>query len=216
MAGDGVDVVSVRRATEDDADAVAELHRVLHEPHVRAMPQEYPPYDRAATLEYYRGILADPSWLVWVAEAGGRPVGFLGAAVQQRPESPFTLGLRVLYVHQLAVADDARGRGVGRALLAAAEQAAPALGCTEVRLDHRAFNEGAHRFYASLGYTTHLVGMRKATGGAPDDRSVRRSVDPAAGPPTGGPRAPAGPGAAAAPRSRTGPPPAPRSAGGHG
>ena len=118
--------VTVRRASADDADALAELHRALHEPHVRAMPEEYPPYDRAG--------------------------------------SAFTSALRVLYVHQLAVADDVRGRGVGRALLTAAEQAAPGLRCSEVRLEHRAFNEEAHRFYASLGYAAHLVAMRKMVG----------------------------------------------------
>lgn len=42
--------VTVRRASADDADALAELHRALHEPHVRAMPEEYPPYDRAGSV----------------------------------------------------------------------------------------------------------------------------------------------------------------------
>jgi hypothetical protein len=35
------------------------------------------------------------------------------------------------------------------------------LGCTEVRLDHRDFNEGAHRFYKALGYCTYSVSMAK-------------------------------------------------------
>jgi hypothetical protein len=42
--------VTVRRASADDADALAELHRALHEPQVRAMPEEYPPYDRAGSV----------------------------------------------------------------------------------------------------------------------------------------------------------------------
>ena len=161
--------VRVRRATADDAGVLADLHRYLHEPHVRAMPEEYPPYDRAAALGYYRGLLDDPERPVWVAEVGGRVVGFVGVQVTQRPESPFTRPLRVLYVHQVAVSPDARGYGAGRALMVAAERAASGLGCAEVRLEHRAFNEEAHAFYESLGYRTHLVAMRKATGRPPDE-----------------------------------------------
>jgi ribosomal protein S18 acetylase RimI-like enzyme len=67
----------------------------------------------------------------------------------------------VLYVHQLAVAEDVRRLGVGRVLMARAERAAEQAGCSEVRLDHRQVNEGAHRFYEALGYRTRQVSMTK-------------------------------------------------------
>ena len=47
-----------------------------------------------------------------------------------------------------------------------AESTAPTLGCTEVRLDHRDFNEGAHRFYKALGYCTYSVSMARRVGGS--------------------------------------------------
>ena len=53
---------------------------------------------------------------------------------------------------ELAVAASARRLGVGRALMAEAEAVATELGLARVELDVRAWNEGAARFYAALGY----------------------------------------------------------------
>ena len=52
----------------------------------------------------------------------------------------------------------------------AAENTAPTLGCTEVRLDHRNFNEGAHRFYKALGYCTYSVSMARRVGAGSNAR----------------------------------------------
>jgi RimJ/RimL family protein N-acetyltransferase len=49
------------------------------------------------------------------------------------------------------------------------EQAATQLGCDEVRLQHRAFNEQAHRFSEALGYRTDVVTMARRPRGGPLD-----------------------------------------------
>lgn len=151
----------VRTAGADDAAVVADLHRYLHQPHVDAMPQEYPPYDPDEARRYYADVLTSGRPM-WLAEVSGRAVGFAGGEVLDRSESPFMRALRVLYIHQIVVVPQVRGHGVARALMSAAEQQAAHLGCAEVRLEHRAFNSVAHRFYESLGYRTHLVGMAKS------------------------------------------------------
>jgi ribosomal protein S18 acetylase RimI-like enzyme len=56
------------------------------------------------------------------------------------------------YVDALAVAADARRRGVARALLADAEAIARAQGATGVSLDTGLENEAARRLYESSGY----------------------------------------------------------------
>ena len=55
------------------------------------------------------------------------------------------------HVMELAVAPDARGRGIGRALLVAAAERARAEGCTSLALDVAADNP-AVRLYRSLGF----------------------------------------------------------------
>lgn len=55
-------------------------------------------------------------------------------------------------LYSIAVAHAARGRGLGQALLAAAEDAARERACTRMRLEVRQDNAGAIRLYERLGY----------------------------------------------------------------
>ncbi len=58
----------------------------------------------------------------------------------------------LLNLHDLAVLPSARGGGVGRALLAAVEARARALGCCKVSLEVREDNARARRLYAHAGF----------------------------------------------------------------
>jgi ribosomal protein S18 acetylase RimI-like enzyme len=146
------------------------LNAYVHQPHVAALPDEYRPYASDAAAQYFAGVIEDDSHPIWIAEVGKSPVAYLEAEVRSRPDNPFTTKLCVLYVHQLAVAEHARRLGVGRSLMLAAENTAPTLGCTEVRLDHRDFNEVAHRFYKALGYCTYSVSMARRVGAGSNAR----------------------------------------------
>ena len=57
------------------------------------------------------------------------------------------------WVHHLAVHPASRRKGVGRALMLAAESALENLGCPKLNLQVRATNSAAVSFYRSLGYT---------------------------------------------------------------
>jgi GNAT superfamily N-acetyltransferase len=76
--------------------------------------------------------MIDAGW-VTLAEAEGRALGFIAR------EGPF--------IHALYVAEDARGRGVGRALLDHAKAASPALTLRTFEA-----NEEALRFYHRAGF----------------------------------------------------------------
>ncbi|XVH31731.1 GNAT family N-acetyltransferase [Haloferacaceae archaeon DSL9] len=64
-------------------------------------------------------------------------------------------------VSNIYVAPDARSRGVGSALLAAAEEALADAGAEIVTLDALAANDAARRFYARHGYTRHRIELEK-------------------------------------------------------
>lgn len=63
-----------------------------------------------------------------------------------------TAGLRWLFVQYLAVPAELKGRGHGRALMAAAEAEALRLGCIGIWLDTFSFQ--AQGFYEKLGFRT--------------------------------------------------------------
>ncbi|MGW5282991.1 N-acetyltransferase family protein [Streptomyces collinus] len=85
---------------------------------------------------------------VWVAEDGaGRPAGTVGLAMPDKPNSRHRAELVKLMVHRRA-----RGAGLGRLLLATAEQAAAADGLTLLHLDTET-GSPAERLYRSAGWT---------------------------------------------------------------
>ena len=89
------------------------------------------------------------SALVLVASANHR--NFLGTAVVF-----FRKGSHVARLYSIASKPEARGKGVGAALLDAVETAARQRRCRVVRLEVREDNAGAVRLYERLGY--RLIG----------------------------------------------------------
>lgn len=100
---------------------------------------------------------ADGDRAVFVAEGGGRVVGFV--TVSERVH--FT-GSREAYVGELVVAEESERRGVGRALMAAAEDWARGRGLARISLDTGAANADALGFYGALGYEEDDVRLSKA------------------------------------------------------
>ena len=82
-----------------------------------------------------------------IARAGAEPVGF---AVWFDSYSTF-LGRRGLYLEDLFVVPEWRGRGVGRALLTHLAQVAVERGCGRMEWSVLNWNQPAIRFYRSLG-----------------------------------------------------------------
>ncbi|MFI9803312.1 GNAT family N-acetyltransferase [Streptomyces sp. NPDC052301] len=85
---------------------------------------------------------------VWAAlDATGRPVGTVSLAHADKPNSRHRAELVKLMVHRCA-----RGQGLGRLLLATAEDAAAAAGITLLHLDTET-GSPAERLYRSSGWT---------------------------------------------------------------
>ena len=98
-----------------------------------------------------------PDRAVLVAEdARGRCVGFVSVS----RDVHFT-GEEQAYVGELAVAAEVEGMGVGRALMAGAEEWAREHGYRLVALDTGAANARARGFYGRLGYAEESVKLVK-------------------------------------------------------
>jgi GNAT superfamily N-acetyltransferase len=88
-----------------------------------------------------------PAAEVMLADADGEPAGF---ALFFHNYSTF-LGLPGLYLEDLFVRPDLRGRGVGRRLLSTLATLAIARGCGRFEWSVLDWNEPAHAFYRKLG-----------------------------------------------------------------
>ena len=94
-------------------------------------------------------LLAEPRLgSAWVAEEGGQLIAYLIAVLVLSVEHQ---GL-MAEIDEFFVRPEARGRGVGARMLAAAEAALAARGCVRLQLQLSETNEPARAFYERRGY----------------------------------------------------------------
>lgn len=116
-------MTDIRRATVDDAVALAELRWEFRSDR----PDANEPHDRfvARCTEWMRDELAGPTWRVWVALVDERIVGNVWLGTIPKLPNPGAEREQHAYISNVYVTPAARG-GVGRALLAAALEDAAA------------------------------------------------------------------------------------------
>jgi len=129
--------IRIRAPRTEDAAALARLSTQLGYP---AMPEE--------VVRRLDGILRDPMAVMFVAEReSGCIAGFIHLLHQHLVECDPRAE-----VAGLVVDDDCRGLGIGRALMARAEEWAAERGCRFVNLRSRVSRAAAHAFYEGFGY----------------------------------------------------------------
>lgn len=138
--------MTVRRATVGDAGELARLLTLLGHPttarEVRERWEEW-------GAERNEGLVAERD--------GCGVAGAVTLHVRRLLHRPLPVGR----VTALIVDEDARGRGVGRALMGAAEAVFAREGCGIVELTSNARLTDAHAFYRRLGYEQTGVRLAK-------------------------------------------------------
>lgn len=131
----------VRPATEADAELVRTLIEELN----RDQGEE----TGKVTAEAIRrdGFGPRPEFRVLLAELDGEPAGY----ALFHPTWSTEVGEPGFYVYDLYVREAARGRGVGRALMAAVARLAKAEGRSFLWWSSKPWNRVARAFYAGLG-----------------------------------------------------------------
>jgi aminoglycoside 6'-N-acetyltransferase len=169
----------IRPATPDDEPAMVELEHASAIHHAAVDPTRWRvPSPDAITMYRRKRRLADPDSAALVAVADARVVGMVELLPRGGAGEPGAARAPMPSVDiGLSVAEDWRGRGVGTALMGAAEDWARERGATRMILDLAADNAGAKRLYDRLGYDVHGLLMDKPLHGEPS---------PGAAAPTGG------------------------------
>jgi GNAT superfamily N-acetyltransferase len=145
--------VTIRDASENDAAVVAEL-----------LGQLGYPTDAATASARIERFATHPVSRLFVAQAdGGRVVGLAGISCLPLVERPGGWAR----LSAIVVDEAERGRGVGRALVAAVEAEAASRGCGYVEVTTADRREDAHAFYRRLGYEQVSRRFLKALPGFP-------------------------------------------------
>lgn len=152
--------MDIRKATEQDIDAILALNRQIGQLHFEQVPEVFCPpslEDRAFLL----GAIADEARLFCVAVVAGEVAGFLTARIDLNESVPFLSKLPVCRITTVVVDEWQRSRGIGRALIAHGDQWGKARGASQLRLEVMAFNERARALYERLGFKAQSQTMAR-------------------------------------------------------
>jgi diamine N-acetyltransferase len=146
----------IRRAVDDDGDALSLLGAEIQAMHAEALPWRFkPPAPDTFPSEEAIALLGLPENHFFVAEVDGSAVGYVYAEIAERSETAAQYALEVVYVHHLYVRPAFRRRGIGRALLDAARMVGTEQGIARLTLDVWTFNEEARAFFRGYGLKSY-------------------------------------------------------------
>lgn len=138
--------LTLRAACSGDAQALSVLLQQL-------APDEAGPDAKLLALRLNESAV---NQVVLVAERDGKLLGTCTLNLIEHLAHNFA---RSGVVEDVVVDADARGLGVGRALMTKAAERARAWGCYKLALSSSQSREAAHRFYEGLGFKPHGISL---------------------------------------------------------
>jgi GNAT superfamily N-acetyltransferase len=140
--------MEIRKATAQDALILSDLCRDVQTLHAQHHADIFKlPQSADFAVSFFEEMLVDEAVHILIAEENGEPIGYILCKLIERDETPFTFAMRYLLVDQISVRPEARGGGVGSALMVQASDLADELDVSMIQLDSWAFNTEAHRFF---------------------------------------------------------------------
>ena len=137
-------MVTVRLVKPDDSAAWLAMRVAL-------WPEDTEAEHRKEIDQFFDGKFPRWPWSILLAEdVSGRPAGF--AEVSIRPYAEGCRSNRVAYLEGWFVLPEERNRGVGRALVVAAEEWGRSQGCREFASDADPHNDVSKAAHGALGF----------------------------------------------------------------
>ncbi|MBQ8782519.1 MAG: GNAT family N-acetyltransferase [Clostridia bacterium] len=151
--------MEIRRACEKDMDGINSLlHQVLTVHH-NGRPDIFKPNAKKYTDEELKEILADDLKPIFVAVEGESVMGYAFCVFQQHIDNNILTDIKTLYIDDLCVDENLRGRHIGKSLYDFVVDFAKESGCYNVTLNVWSCNESAMKFYEKCGLKPQKVGM---------------------------------------------------------
>ena len=148
----------IRLAEKQDIPSLIDLLQQVGQVHHHIRPDIFrdscQKYDEAALAD----LLMDQTRPVFVADEG-RVMGYCFCILRSYADESVMTDRKELYIDDLCVDENCRGKGIARALCAYVTDYAKSVGCTFVTLNVWSGNENAMRFYEKAGMTPRSVTM---------------------------------------------------------
>lgn len=141
----------IRKAEEKDIPRIDDLLLQVLRIHHGVRPDIFKPESRKYTDDELKTIIADPKRPVFVAEIEGRVEGYAFCIFQQHVNDNILTDILTLYIDDLCVDEECRGRSIGKKLYQYVLDFARNAGCYNVTLNVWEGNDTARSFYEAMG-----------------------------------------------------------------
>ena len=146
--------LKIRHAVENDIPGISRLLYQVHKVHSDVRPDLFRPGGKKYTEDELKAIINDDKRPVFVAESDNGVIGYAFCIHRQILNDTSLTDVRTLYIDDLCVDQQARGRHIGESLFEYVKQQAKEQGCYEVTLNVWAGNTSAEHFYEKMGMKT--------------------------------------------------------------
>lgn len=147
--------IIVRYAEREELERVNEIRKMVSEVHVNGRPDIFRPgFCEELKDAVYQKFDSEDSDVI-VALIDKTICGFEVVDYIDKPINPYSFARKYLHIEEFGVHEDYRRMGVATALVEFAKQEAAKKGYSRIELDMWEFNEGALKFYESVGFKTY-------------------------------------------------------------
>ena len=146
--------IKIRRAEDKDIPSLLKLLDYIRALHHGGRPDVFKDNGTKYTDEQLKEKLKNNEEGIFVAYDGETFLGYVCTILKEYKDHNIMLDKKVLYVDDLCVSEESRGRGVGRMLMDEAKDFAKETGCASLELNVWKFDGSAEEFYRSYGFTT--------------------------------------------------------------
>ena len=150
----------IRRAQKSDIEGINNLLNQVLMVHHNGRPDLFKANCKKYTDEELVAIIADDTKPVFAAvDEDNSVMGYAFCVFQQHVNNNILTDIKTLYIDDLCVDENIRGRHIGKSLYDYVVDFAKEKGCYNVTLNVWSLNEGAMKFYEKCGLVPQKVGM---------------------------------------------------------
>ena len=152
--------MEIRRAKEQDMDVINKLLLQVCLVHHKGRPDLFKYGAKKYTDEQLKAIIHDEDRPIFTAvDESGNVLGYAFCIFQQHIKDNILTDIKTLYIDDLCVDEEIRGRHIGKQLYETVLSFAREQGCYNVTLNVWSCNESAMKFYQSCGLKPQKIGM---------------------------------------------------------
>ena len=152
--------MEIRRARVEDIPGIDKLLYQVHKVHSDGRPDVFKAGEKKYTDEELVELLKDDERPIYVAVEDGKVLGY-SFLVFEYMTAKSMINMKSIYIDDICVDEEARGKHVGTALYENVIKVAKESGCAKITLNVWCLNTNAMKFYEAVGLTPLKIVMEK-------------------------------------------------------